>query len=598
MNRLCYIHIIKYRNLSNIGFSFDPRYEISVDEEHKVVSIQKSIGFPSNFWGDTVYSLTAIVGKNGMGKSTVMRFALEALVEGSGGRNDLKGIVVTVDDNNQLSVYVPDFLQDKYKIKSDVCHNNRIENMADLPSIQVFYYGSHFNPLTTPEDILTQQWTGLVNMSDGYLLVRDLQEYGNELTSDGKFALRDYATAFNVQNQYRICYFLQQYNSKIKRQLCLPRYLLIFPNEAGQWAINNRQKHNNKIGLPRYEIPSGWELRDRALASIAYNNMINMMADGRGTEESWLLLIDDWVQTSTKNHKGSIIDEYGQFVEGIKDADYRQLCRYIHESIEMLGNFCMIRSNGVRTCFCCDVEYDKALIDTLLEWIVNHKVYLTSRFFDMYYAHNLESTTFLSSGEQKLLDLYSRIYDSTVRINQRGYKEVMPELFVFDEAETGYHPEWQRQYINNLVLFLNDIVGSQGKQCQIVVTSHSPIILSDIPVESCNMLDHDEDGTPINLRKSREQTFGANVFDLYRDSFFLKEGMVGEFASVYIQGLNDEIVHRLQEDDPPAPQELDFLKTRIKMIGDKVIREYLLSKLKPWDIQEYNYRSIEEFDNE
>ena len=600
MSRLCYIHLFEYRNLRNIGLSFDPRYDISVDEERKKISLQKNMAFPQGFWGDTVYSLTAIVGRNGTGKTTALRFVLEALAEGSGGRPFLKGVVVTINEEEQFSIYISE--QQKCAFSIDRCELlvNEIENMEELPNMKVFYYGSHFNPLATPEDILTQQWPGLVNMSDGYLLARDLQDYGNELTTNGHYAFRDYATAFNIQNQYRICYFLNQYDSHIKSQLSLPRYLLLFPNEAGLWAINHRIMLEKKPVLPRYDIPKEWSLLDKALASFAYHDMINMMAEGNGSYDSWLSLIERWVQISILENKGDILNEYRKFVESISDDGHRDLCHYIYESLNMLGNFCGVKSNGIRTWFYLDIAKDKTRIDTLLEWIVGHNVFLTCRFFDMFYAHGLDSTSFLSSGEQELLNLYSRIYDSTVRINQRGFREEIPQLFIFDEAEIGYHPEWQRQYINNLILFLNDIVGSKDRFCQIIVTSHSPIILSDIPVECSNMLDS-EDGTSKNLRKSRKQTFGTNVFDLYRDSFFLKEGMVGKFASVYIQNLNNEIDNLLEGDVPPEPETLSSLKPRIMLIGDRVIRDFLMSKLKPYDkkgLKDYYKRAIEELGNE
>lgn len=595
MNHLCYINIFDYRNLHNVDMSFDSRYDFSLDRNRNVLSIEKRKGVPDGFWGKNVYSLTAIVGNNGAGKSTALRFILEALVDGSWSRKELKGMIVTVDDEERFSIYVPEELQRVHKCNVKGVIIDSIDKMEDLPSMETLYYGSHFNPLTTPEDILTIRWTGLMNISDGYLLTRDLQDYGNNLATNGIYPFRDYATAFNSQNQYRICYFLNQYDSAIKKSLRLPKYLMIFPNKAGQWALTHKLKAARKSKLPEIVIPENWNARNKALADIIYHNMLNVEADGMTSGLRWIPLLRRWIKYAVENQSNNIVDTYLAFIQTIKSEREKQLCMYIYECANILANTCRDESNVFYSWLYYDIEEDKACIEMLLGWIVSHRVYLTCRFFDMQYAHDFKTTTFLSSGEQEMLNLYSRIYDSVVRIKQRGFSEDTPQLFIFDEAEIGYHPEWQRQFVNNIVKYLNDMAGRYNLRCQIVLTSHSPIILSDIPVECCNMLlKDDEKNETVNVTKSRKQTFGTNVFELYRDSFFLNGGMMGEFASNYIQQLNEEIDKANEDND-------EFLEERISLIGDRVIRDYLMSKLRSHDkkwLKAYYSRALKELDDE
>jgi len=574
MSHLSYVYIFEYRNLKNIGLSFDPRFDVSVDKDNNNVSIKRTSSVPASFWGDNVNSVAAIVGNNGAGKSTLLRFLLEALVDGSGSRKDLRGIIIEANEEEHLKIYVPEDLLGAYNYESEHVQVDGIASMDRLTYIETFYYGSHFNALSTQDDILTQEWRGFVNASDGFLLAKDLQDYGNELSTNGYFSFRDYATAYNSQNQYRICYFLNRYNGGIKSELKLPRYVLIFPNTAGQWAINHRMRLGDKIKLPDYEIPRGWDEKNQLLCGFIYHAMINFMADRRGTPEQWIPLIEQWQQKTIGAHGVNVVDEYLQFVRVIGDKECQLLCGYIYECVNMLSETCRLHS-ALRSWLYYDIEEDKAAISMLLEWIVNHKVYVTSRFFDMYYAHNFSSTTFLSSGEQELLNTYSRIFDSVIRLKDRGFSENTPQLFIFDEAEIGYHPEWQRKFINNIVLFINDLSKFVEQKSQIIITTHSPIILSDIPVECCNILKYGVDGETINVNYNRKQTFGSNVFELYRNSFFLEGGMVGEFAQNKLKQLEEAI---------DAGDITEKIRQTIALIGDERIQDYMLKKIAHRDV--------------
>ena len=67
-------------------------------------------------------------------------------------------------------------------------------------------------------------------------------------------------------------------------------------------------------------------------------------------------------------------------------------------------------------------------------------------------------------------------------------------------------------------------------------------------------------------KEEKRETFGTNIFELYRDSFFLKDGLMGEFATRKIK----EIV-----EDVEKSRNVETLAKRISMIGDPQIRNYL-----------------------
>lgn len=145
----------------------------------------------------------------------------------------------------------------------------------------------------------------------------------------------------------------------------------------------------------------------------------------------------------------------------------------------------------------------------------------------------------MSSGEkQKIYSINSIIYhlinlnsvfkngddEQTKSINQYSYINIF-----FDEVEQYFHTDLQRTFIYDLLNFLKKI-NSELVDCidgvNILFATHSPFILSDIP--SANVL-RLNDGNPVPNIPSKE-TFGANIYDLLADDFFMQEGFVGKVA--------------------------------------------------------------------
>lgn len=96
---------------------------------------------------------------------------------------------------------------------------------------------------------------------------------------------------------------------------------------------------------------------------------------------------------------------------------------------------------------------------------------------------------------------------------------------IIDEAELSFHPEFQKEFVFNLVNVI-DYLGLNDDEISfdILIATHSPFILSDIP--SSNIL-YLEEGKSKDVQLS---TFAANVSDILADSFFLRNGFTGKFA--------------------------------------------------------------------
>lgn len=184
------------------------------------------------------------------------------------------------------------------------------------------------------------------------------------------------------------------------------------------------------------------------------------------------------------------------------------------------------------------------------------------------------------------------VYDDIKRKNKNDI------LIVLDEPDLTLHPNWQKRYINEMVNLLSNF---PEKKFHIIITSHSPFILSDIPEKNVIFLEkyikNDEKvrnenqkaGNCKNVSKDIElKTFGANIHTLLSDGFFMSDGLMGEFAKSKIEEIKkfyDEN-KELKKDDSDFESKKEEFETKKKdfyniqsIIGEKflqtIIKNYL-----------------------
>lgn len=160
----------------------------------------------------------------------------------------------------------------------------------------------------------------------------------------------------------------------------------------------------------------------------------------------------------------------------------------------------------------------------------------------------------LSYGEKSLLNLFSSFNEWT--INKRHYlRRKKNYLILLDEADLGFHPLWKKKYISAITKILpiifdklnNDVDNSKNpeldtRKIQIIISTHDPLTLSDIPNYNIVYIDKikNDKSDIVHVLENHlkpKHSFGANVHDLLANSFFLKNGFMGEFAEGIIKEL-------------------------------------------------------------
>lgn len=181
----------------------------------------------------------------------------------------------------------------------------------------------------------------------------------------------------------------------------------------------------------------------------------------------------------------------------------------------------------------------------------------------------------LSSGERQLIYLMSTLAYHAININsvpeewnRVKYKRLN---LVMDEVEICFHPEYQRVFVKRLVDMLKRMKLNELFDINVIITTHSPFVLSDIPEENILCL---KKGVPYKGEDVLERTFCANVYDLLANQFFMKE-FVGEFAHEKL----DELIKKVNQSGELTKEAYNQLKTEISRIGDEFIREKMFEKL-------------------
>ncbi|WP_128330112.1 AAA family ATPase [Apibacter sp. HY039] len=197
----------------------------------------------------------------------------------------------------------------------------------------------------------------------------------------------------------------------------------------------------------------------------------------------------------------------------------------------------------------------------------------------------------LSTGEKAILDFYSSLYSYIQTYQNKPHHNKENYLLLLDEADLGYHPLWKKKFIlaitKTLPILFSELLpqkrNNETKEyeflkntvanLQIIFTTHDPLSLSDIPSSNIIFLDKNENDKTI-ISSKQKKTFGANISDLLSDSFFIEDGLMGDFAKEKIE----ETIQWIDENKEPEnrgtsfEEKLKYYKKVIELIDEQIIK--------------------------
>ncbi|MDR6967484.1 hypothetical protein J2X31_001495 [Flavobacterium arsenatis] len=233
----------------------------------------------------------------------------------------------------------------------------------------------------------------------------------------------------------------------------------------------------------------------------------------------------------------------------------------------------------------------------------NFSQFLIPSFFDYdLIFEDGSSFSQLSSGEKQLiyatntilyhlLNIVSVHRNTDDKLNKYKYVNM-----IYDEIELYYHPDLQKKFLDYLLNEIKKLSIKNIEGINILLITHSPFILSDIPKQNILYLKTEEiekeiEGKTKKVRIAIPQSiadknsFGANITDLLADSFFIDDGLIGDFVKDKI----NQVIKWLNDDERDNDKKDDFKKI-IELIDEPIVKYKIREK---FDRLFANYDEIE-----
>lgn len=198
----------------------------------------------------------------------------------------------------------------------------------------------------------------------------------------------------------------------------------------------------------------------------------------------------------------------------------------------------------------------------------------------------------LSFGEKSLINLFSSLYEFTIK-KHHHLRRKEHYILLLDEADLGFHPLWKKGFISVITKVtpiilrkLNEDIDNskspnlEERKVQIIISTHDCLTLSDIPNYNITYIDRNMDvsSDTIRILSSKEKpskSFGANITDLLADSFFIGDGLVGDFVKDKIE----YVIQWINSDSIDSSIKLGSskkIKSLIELIDEPILKTKLL----------------------
>ena len=601
--KLIYCYIEHFRNIENQDVSlsdeFDCRYRdskifIEKREKNPLMDYIYDNGFMSN--------LRIIVGKTGSGKTNFLQLIgmdwwnRKSTADGDAYlllykmHNENDFFVEEVGLGNKTRAYCFTYDFDKHEILKSI--PAAYDDHEDTYIINAF---DRYAFASCPYDNVRQEQM----FDNNQFIPRKITQYGKSSVSMECEFLKEYLSHFSEKSiKRRVSFVVGWKNWQNKIQSDLDEKLI----KREYWTYKDRaeEQRDKNFRNGQYNKPIEYDKKSTPKSRFIHDLMVDFAIYLR----KWAELVEYEFPEKYYPYTGIVydlgIEDPRELPDGKKMGILKRidwLCQYIdYHTDEITSNRGLVWQIGsdIRDLFhLLGKMDDKYFTDTeftipVMDIDVNGKTVMREVFerMEQYRPDQIGVFTecllpyhwsYVSSGEYQYAKIWGVLEEYGVRVKmmtqgQKYSEAIQPNLILLlDEPENYMHPEMCRTFIRNLNVLLSK--RNPNAELQVLISTHSPFMLSDVMASQVIKMDYDENGKCV-ISESKKPYYAANIHSIMADGFFL-EYTIGEQARIFLED-KFKLLQRLtcmnRNLSSSEKEEVTMMRSLIPNIGDALIR--------------------------
>ena len=495
-------------------FNFSDQYKVDFNFETSELKIAENPDYIENFYGESIYNISPIVGINGVGKSTILNLIGYYHRAEDQNKDINQFFCVYLDTNGKFYLFNKNYDLSSIIIKELATDKLDISGYSGTPKNDNLIY------------IMNEDRRPSGSYGGSSLLDVHLAESSRWYILNGIF------------EAYEVLYSQGLVSSSYKFSFGVNKYDI--PNKyLNGWE--NREFFSCLILKIIVKICKDFKycLRDEEIERCFIDGNYQILFDKIKTEIE--------TEEERKEFLNALVDFLNNFEQIINNYEIKEYIDSMETRIVEIGY-------GEKN-FDKRIEFEKLyLYYEKLEKNALDLKYYGFRAIDEFYYN-------MSTGEANILKVMSY-----VKWLQMNSSQGTCQLIV-DELESGMHLEWSRTLINFLVNYINEINKIEGMNFQLIFTTHSPYMLSDIKPGNVIMIEKNQE-TGYSEGKVLQNTFAKNIQEIMKEN--LIDNIYGDFALAKINSMIEILSGEAQEGN-----EEELLK-EIHLISEPILRNKLL----------------------
>lgn len=514
---------------------------------------------PDNFWGKDILSVNVLLGENGAGKTTLLKLLANNVGNGLTAMNGEK--IMYIIKNNDIYIVFSGTIDLQICLHDDISQN---DVMTEKQYRKKYTY---IGELFKRNFVFYTNYVGGDGISPGEYKInvgkeKDVEKAYEEAKNEGleeslsavyrrkrnlklfKYINNDEFIRMSSKCKVSVPDLLKiqiTHNQNLQENYCDKER---FPHRC--WIGKNRYKYYSVDNLEYYYEAAINAFSVSCFYYLVETNKIRLrcleefIGQLANTEEEDGLEIALKILKSEKYSRDSELwIECLEFVKEKSNDKEKRFVKYWQTDRELY------------------VRWDKEnynLVSQLLEYRMDSNIL-------SFGLTGSEKNGAYSSGEESKLFLFTSLYEALEELNKKETK-TNNVLLLLDEIDAYFHPSYQINIVSELLEIIG--VSYSNYNVQVVMTSNTPLEISDIPSENIIYL---KDGS-VQGELNRYATFGNNTCNMLKNQFYIHSTM-GTFAKNKI----DKVITFLKNDNSVMTDE--EVKYIISIVGEPIIKKKL-----------------------